>query len=89
VRAAAGHRTPGSALTAAEALAAHTVGGHRAAGDRSALAGSLLPGAVASYAVWDGAGPLDGDSRAPTCLRTAHGGVVLHDALAETPTRVR
>jgi predicted amidohydrolase YtcJ len=88
VRAAAGHRTPGSALTAAEALAAHTVGGHRAAGDRSPLAGSLLPGAAATYAVWDGAGPLDGDSRAPTCLRTVHQGAVLHDALAETPTRV-
>jgi len=81
VRAAVEHRTPGAALTAAEALAAHTVGGHRAAGDRSPLAGRLLPGAVASYAVWDGAGPLDGDARDPRCLRTVHRGELLHDAL--------
>jgi predicted amidohydrolase YtcJ len=84
VRAAAGHRTPGSALGAAQALAAHTVGGHRAAGDRSALAGRLLPGAAASYAIWDGAGALDGDPRAPRCLRTVHRGAVLHDALPAT-----
>jgi predicted amidohydrolase YtcJ len=79
VRAAAEHRTPASALTPAHALAAHIVGGYRAAGDRSPLAGRLLPGAPASYAIWDGAGPLDGDARNPTCLRTVHRGVVLHD----------
>jgi predicted amidohydrolase YtcJ len=81
VRAAAEHRTPGSAIAAAHALAAHTVGGHRAAGDRSPLAGRLLPGASASYAIWDGAGPLEGAAGAPRCLRLVHRGGLLHDAL--------
>nr|WP_233159843.1 amidohydrolase family protein [Pseudonocardia sp. MH-G8] len=88
VRAAVEHRTPGSGLTATQALAAHTSGGHRAAGDRSPLAGRLLPGAAVSYAVWDGAGPLDGDPRSPACLRTVHRGALLHDALP-TPTAAR
>ncbi len=86
VRAAVEHRTPASALTAAQALAAHTVGGHRAAGDRSPLAGRLLPGAQAGYAIWDGAGPLDGSPGSPRCLRTVHRGTVLHDALGGPPT---
>jgi predicted amidohydrolase YtcJ len=81
VRAAIEHRTPASAITAAQALAAHTVGGHRAAGDRSPLAGRLQPGAPASYAIWDGAGPLDGTSQNPRCLRTVHRGVLLHNVL--------
>jgi len=81
LRAAVEHRTPASALTAAEALAAHTVGGHRAAGDRSPLAGRLLPGAPASFAIWDGAGPLEGGPADPRCLRLVHRGEVLHDAL--------
>jgi predicted amidohydrolase YtcJ len=81
VRAAVEHRTPGAGITAAHALAAHTVGGHRAAGDRSPLAGRLLPGASASYAVWDGAGPLEGTVGNPRCLRLVHRGAVLHDAL--------
>lgn len=81
VRAAVEHRTPASALTATQALTAHTVGGYRAAGERSGLAGRLLPGAPASYAIWDGAGPLDGSARNPRCLRTVHRGEVLHDAL--------
>ncbi|HZG89210.1 MAG TPA: amidohydrolase family protein [Pseudonocardia sp.] len=80
VRAAVDHRTPGSGLDPATALAAHTVGGHRAAGDRSATAGRLVPGAVASYAVWDGPGPLTG-AAAPRCLRTVHRGRILHDTL--------
>jgi predicted amidohydrolase YtcJ len=80
VRAAAEHRTPASALTPAQALTAHTVGGYRAAGDRSPLAGRLLPGAPASYAIWDGAGPLDGTAN-PRCLRLVHRGEVLHDVL--------
>jgi predicted amidohydrolase YtcJ len=79
VRAAIEHRTPASALTAAQALAAHTVGGYRAAGDRSPQAGRLLPGAPASYALWDGAGPLEGTAGSPRCLRTVHRGTVLHD----------
>lgn len=70
VRAAVAHRTPGSGLTEAAALAAHTVGGHRAAGDRSLRAGRLVPGAPASYAVWDG----------ERCLRTVQDGRVLYDA---------
>jgi predicted amidohydrolase YtcJ len=81
VRAAVEHRTPGSGLAPLDALAAHTVGGYRAAGDRSPLAGRLVPGAPASYAVWDGAGPLDGGPATPRCLRTVHRGGVLHDAL--------
>jgi predicted amidohydrolase YtcJ len=85
VRAAVEHRTPASAITAADALAAHTVGGHRAAGDRSPLAGRLLPGAPASYAIWDGAGPLDGTAN-PRCLRLVHRGEVLHDVLGAIET---
>jgi predicted amidohydrolase YtcJ len=81
VRAAVEHRTPGSGLTARQALAAHTVGGHRAAGDDSPAAGRLVPGAVASYAVWDGAGPLGGQPGTPTCLRTVHRGRLIHDVL--------
>jgi hypothetical protein len=81
VRAAVEHRTPMSAITATQALVAHTVGGHRAAGDRSPLAGRLLPDAAASYAIWDGAGPLDGTAGNPRCLRLVHHGEVLHDVL--------
>jgi hypothetical protein len=81
VHAAVAHRTPGSGLTPAEALAAHTVGGHRTAGNGSPLAGRLVPGAPATYAVWDGPGPLDGDPRPPRCLRTVLRGTVLYDTL--------
>lgn len=73
VRAAVAHRTPGSGLTRAQALAAHTVGGHRAGGDPDPLAGRLLPGAAASYAVWDGEGG--------RCLRTVQRGRMLFDTL--------
>jgi predicted amidohydrolase YtcJ len=86
VRAAVEHRTPASAITVAQALAAHTVGGHRAAGDRSPLAGRLLPGALASYAVWDGAGPLDSTAGNPRCLLLVHRGEVLHDTLGADGT---
>lgn len=81
IRAAIEHRTPGSGLDPDVALAAHTVGGHRAAGDRSPMAGRLLAGATASYAVWDGAGPLDGTAGAPRCLRTVHKGQMLFNAI--------
>jgi predicted amidohydrolase YtcJ len=80
VRAAVEHRTPGSGLDPLTALTAHTVGGHRAAGDRSPLAGRLVAGAPASYAIWDGAGVLDG-SADPRCLQTVHHGRVLFDGL--------
>lgn len=69
VRAAVGHRTPGSGVDEATALAAHTVGGHRAAGDHSPLAGRLVGGAPATYAIWDG----------DRCLRTVLAGEILHD----------
>ncbi len=81
VRAAVEHRTPGSGITPAAALLAHTVGGHRAAGDHSATAGRLVVGAPASYAVWDGAGPLHGGP-VPRCLSTVHRGVTLHSGVA-------
>lgn len=77
VRAAVAHRTPGSGLTQAQALAAHTVGGHRAAGDTHPLAGRIVAGAAASYAVWD----TDSDGSAGACLRTVQRGRVLHDTL--------
>jgi predicted amidohydrolase YtcJ len=90
VRAAVHHRTPGSGLAPLQALAAHTVGGHRAAADPDPLAGRLVAGAPASYAVWDGAGPLDGGADAPRCpdggadaprcLLTVQRGRVLHRA---------
>jgi predicted amidohydrolase YtcJ len=73
VRAAVEHRTPGSGLSAAEALTAHTAGGHRAAGDRSPQAGRLVAGAAATYAIWDGAGPLHGGPT-PRCLATVRDG---------------
>nr|WP_211177118.1 amidohydrolase family protein [Pseudonocardia acidicola] len=82
VRAAMRHTTPDSAVDAAVALAAHTIGGHRAAGSADPAAGRLIPGAAASYALWDGAGPLDGAAGTPTCLRTVHHGRVLFDAAA-------
>ncbi|MGO9386278.1 MAG: amidohydrolase [Mycobacterium sp.] len=58
VRAAANHRTPGSAVSPRAAFAAATRGGWRAAGVRDGQMGTLVPGAPASYAVWD-AGDLD------------------------------
>jgi predicted amidohydrolase YtcJ len=81
VHAAVHHHTPGSGLRRSEALAAHTAGGYRAAGEVSPLAGRLVPGAPASYTVWDGGPDADDPARTPRCLRTAHRGVVLHDAL--------
>lgn len=53
VRAAARHRTPGSAVSPRAAFAAMTRGGWRAAGVRDGVAGTLVPGAPASYAVWE------------------------------------
>lgn len=58
VRAAANHRTPGSAVSMRAAFAAATRGGWRAGGVRDGLIGTLAPGAPASYAVWD-VGELD------------------------------
>jgi predicted amidohydrolase YtcJ len=70
VRAATGHRSPGSEIGTMEALAAHTYGGHWAAVAPDALAGTLTPGAQASYAIWD-------DSDHPSCLRLVHRGKVI------------
>ena len=53
VRAAARHRTPGSAVSPRAAFAALTRGAWRAAGVRDGVAGTLVPGAPASYAVWE------------------------------------
>jgi predicted amidohydrolase YtcJ len=80
VRAAVGHRSPGSEIGAMEALAAHTFGGYRAAAAADPLAGSLVPGAPASYAIWDGtdSGGFPG-GQSPSCLRTVHHGRVLFE----------
>jgi predicted amidohydrolase YtcJ len=53
VRAATGHHTPRSALSARAAFAAATRGAWRAAGVNDGLTGTLVPGAPASYAVWE------------------------------------
>jgi predicted amidohydrolase YtcJ len=53
VRAAAHHRTPGSAVSVRAAFAASTRGGWRAAGVHDGVTGTLVPGAAASYAIWD------------------------------------
>lgn len=53
VRAAARHRTAGSALSPRAAFSAATRGAWRAGGVRDGITGTLVPGAPASYAVWD------------------------------------
>lgn len=53
VRAAAHHRTRGSAVSMRAAFAAATRGGWRAAGVNDGISGTLVPGAPASYAVWE------------------------------------
>jgi predicted amidohydrolase YtcJ len=53
VRAAAHHRTPGSAVSVRTAFAAATRGGWRAGGVHDGVTGTLVPGAAASYTVWD------------------------------------
>ncbi|WP_250150225.1 amidohydrolase [Mycolicibacter acidiphilus] len=53
VRAAARHRTPGSAISMRAAFAASTRAGWRAAGVDDGISGTLVPGAPASYAVWE------------------------------------
>lgn len=77
VRAAAGHRSPGSEINAVEALAAHTYGGYRAAATEDPLAGTLFPGAPASYTIWDS--PAFPAAGTPSCLRTVHRGRVLFE----------
>lgn len=82
VRAAAGHRSPGSEINAFEALAAHTYGGYRAAATENPLAGTLVPGAPASYAIWDSSADVRGafpGTDTPSCLRTVHRGQVLFE----------
>lgn len=80
VRAAVGHRSPGSRIGVLEALAAHTYGGYWAAVAADPLAGSLVPGAPASYAIWDGVelSAFPG-ADSPSCLRTVHRGRVLFE----------
>jgi hypothetical protein len=86
VRAAAGHRTPGSELGVFEGIAAHTYGGYRAAACSDALAGTLSPGAPASYAIWEAGRDSmtlpwapDAPTTPPVCLRTVHRGRVLFE----------
>ncbi len=80
VRAAVGHRTPGSEIGAMEALAAHTHGGYRAAAATDPLAGALTPGAPASYAIWDSLDSADTLlTTFPSCLRTVHRGRTLFE----------
>ncbi|MGH3547924.1 MAG: amidohydrolase [Pseudonocardiaceae bacterium] len=79
VRAAVGHRSPGSGIGPMEALAAHTYGGYRAAAVTDALAGSLVPGAPASYSIWDGIESGFPAAVSPSCLRTVHHGRVLFE----------
>jgi predicted amidohydrolase YtcJ len=88
VRAAIGHRTPGSGLEPAAAFDAHTRGGWRAAG-RDAD-GVVTAGAPATFAIWEvtdldpatGLPPLQSDVAAPRCLRTVVRGATVHDHLA-------
>lgn len=68
VRAAAHHRTPGSAISVRAAFAAATRSGWRAAGVRDGMTGTLVPGAPASYAVWD-AGDLEVSAPRDTVAR--------------------
>jgi predicted amidohydrolase YtcJ len=56
LRAAVGHRTPGSGLSARAAFSAHTRGGWRAA--RRDGEGELVPGAPATFAIWHVEGEL-------------------------------
>ena len=82
VRAATGHRIPGSAIGAMEALAAHSYGGYRAAAADDLLAGTFIPGAPASYAIWDGTGSTGAEfpgTDSPACLRTVHRGRILFE----------
>lgn len=53
LRAAVGHRTPGSGISPRAAFTAATRGAWRAGGVRDGRAGTLTVGAPASYAVWD------------------------------------
>ena len=78
VRAAAHHKTPGSAVSVRAAFAAVTRGGWRAAGVRDGVTGTLTPSAPASYAVWDAPPRLDDDDPLPRCLHTVHRGEVIH-----------
>jgi predicted amidohydrolase YtcJ len=81
VRAAVGHRSPGSQIGAMEALAAHTFGGYRAAAATDPLAGALVPGAPASYVIWEGTefSGIFPKADSPSCLRTVHRGRVLFE----------
>lgn len=53
VRAAIGHQTEGSGVSARGAFTAATRGAWRAGGHRDGLAGTLVAGAPASYAIWE------------------------------------
>jgi predicted amidohydrolase YtcJ len=95
VRAAARHRTAGSALSADAAFAAATRGGWWAARADADGSGLLVPGAPATFAVWHVPPdrqvhvPADlvpqadlASAPAPECLRTVIRGTVVHDTLS-------
>lgn len=96
VRAAAHHRTPGSAVSVRAAFLAATRGGWRAAGVHDGLTGTLVPGAPASYAVWDDLGDdprsrvaplprLDPADPLPRCRQTVHRGNVVYPPVHQRP----
>ena len=85
VRAAVEHHNPVQRLGIRQAFAAHTRGGWRAAGDDTH--GVLAPGAPATFAAWQGAGPLVRGlpvlDVTPTCTTTVLRGEKIH---GEVPT---
>ena len=99
VRGAVHHRTPGSGIPVAEALAAHTVAGWVAGLQGGApdlpepLGGTLLPGAPAAVAVWDTAdapGDLAApDAVSPRCVLTLVDGRPAHDPEGLLPSHGR
>jgi predicted amidohydrolase YtcJ len=89
IRAAVHHRTPGSRIPVADALAAHTAGGRFAGGSAHPLAGVIAVGAPADLAVfaveaWDDGAPenaplpdLTPGGQLPRCLATIVDGRVI------------
>jgi len=76
VRAAVEHQTPGSGIAPDDAFAAHTQGGRLAAKQEGE--GQLAVGAPATFAVWEGAGPVDLSEPPPTCRTTVVAGRPVH-----------
>ncbi|MDF5759324.1 amidohydrolase [Spongiactinospora sp. TRM90649] len=86
VLAAVRHHTPAHRMSAAAALTAHTVNGWRAG--RVDDCGELTEGMIATFAVWDQAGPMadlvdgkpdDGSVAVPACVRTVVRGATVYE----------